>query len=117
MPGTEDGHSLDGRIRIMVPEIKGSHAMDGEPVGHVGGGGPRERNLPDWACPGSLRCAGHEPLSRLCRDQRPHVLARVGLRGPSLPPYSQDVARAGTTMNARRRSLSRQQESEKDENA
>jgi len=30
MPGTEYGHILDGRIRITVPEVKGSHAMAGE---------------------------------------------------------------------------------------
>jgi hypothetical protein len=30
MHGTEYCHILDGRIRIKVPEIKGSHAMAGE---------------------------------------------------------------------------------------
>jgi hypothetical protein len=30
MHGTEYWHILDGRIRIKVPEVKGSHAMAGE---------------------------------------------------------------------------------------
>jgi len=30
MHGTEYSHILDGRIRIKVPEVKGSHAMAGE---------------------------------------------------------------------------------------
>lgn len=30
MHGTEYCHILDGRIRIKVPEVKGSHAMAGE---------------------------------------------------------------------------------------
>ena len=35
MHGTEDGHIPDGRIRIRVPEVKGSHAMAGEMESHV----------------------------------------------------------------------------------
>jgi copper chaperone CopZ len=30
MHGTEYGRIIDGRIRIKVPEVKGSHAMAGE---------------------------------------------------------------------------------------
>jgi hypothetical protein len=30
MHGTEYWHILDGRIRIKVPEVKGSHTMAGE---------------------------------------------------------------------------------------
>ncbi len=30
MLGTEYWHILDGRIRLKVPEVKGSHAMAGE---------------------------------------------------------------------------------------
>ena len=35
MHGTEYCHILDGRIRIKVPEVKGSHAMAGEVEGEL----------------------------------------------------------------------------------
>jgi len=35
MHGTEYCHIIDGRIRIKVPEVKGSHAMAGEVEGEL----------------------------------------------------------------------------------
>lgn len=35
MHGTEHGHILDGRIRIKVPEVKGSRAMAEEMDSHL----------------------------------------------------------------------------------
>ena len=35
MHGTENGHILDGRIRIKVSEVQGSHAMAGEVVSQL----------------------------------------------------------------------------------
>jgi hypothetical protein len=116
MHGTEYGYILDGRIRIKVPEIKGSHEMAGvveglmaklQGVAHVHAN-PLTGNVRVLF---DSQVISYYQVFAVINDLR--CLNGWTSASPSLAPCSEGVARSRYMKNARRRSVSRQHESEK----